>query len=407
MTARMPKFLRDKRLLAAIAGLLILGAGGAFYLRSRAQQRRAEAELAAQPLPTQVQVAALGRVEPVGGVVEVAAAEIGVVSDLLVKEGDRVERNQVLAYLDISEVREAERDLAASQLAEAEAALAAQEQLGSARIAEAATRVDQVGLPQTESIRAQEAEIRNLQAQLDLAQTDLVRFETLAERGAIAQQQLDSQRAEVTQTQQQIAAARATLAQLASARGADLNNASAQVNSAQADLQLSQATAGVSSARQNLALAEARLEQTIIRAPMDGQIIEVFIDPGESASEQPVLSLGNTEAMKVVAEVYESDVGLVAVGQKATVRSRNGAFDETLTGTVSNVALQIFKNDILDDDPAASADARVVEVDVAIDQPGVIDSLTNLQVDVVIDVDEASPLLSEPAEDAETLEAPE
>lgn len=407
MTFQLPKLWQDRRLLAAIAGLLIIGAGGAWFLRSRAQQRQAEAELAAQPLPTRVQVVALGRVEPGGGTIDVASPEMGVVSELLVKEGDRVQRNQILAYLDIFKVRQAERDYAESQLAEARQTLAAQQQLGAAQIAEANTRVDQAALPQTESIRSQEAEIRNLQAQLNLAQTDLARFETLAESGAIAQQQLDSQRAQVTQTQQQIAAARATLAQLESARNTNVSNATAQVNSAQADLQLSQATAGVQAAEQNLALAEARLEQTIIRAPISGQIIKVFVDPGESVNEQAVLSMGDTKNMKVVAEVYESDVGLVKVGQRATIRSRNGAFDEELTGTVSEVALQIFKNDILDDDPAADADARVVEVDVAVDQPEAIDSLTNLQVDVVIDVAEGAGLRDAPAETTRETEAPD
>ena len=108
--------------------------------------------------------------------------------------------------------------------------------------------------------------------------------------------------------------------------------------------------------------------------------------------------MGNTQKMKVVAEVYESDIGLVKVGQSATIRSRNGAFDRTLTGTVSDIALQIFKHDILNDDPAAEADARVVEVDVEVDSPEVIDNLTNLQVDVTIDVDAAESLSPESLE---------
>ncbi|NET54526.1 MAG: HlyD family secretion protein, partial [Merismopedia sp. SIO2A8] len=48
---------------------------------------------------------------------------------------------------------------------------------------------------------------------------------------------------------------------------------------------------------------------------------------------------------------------------------------------------QIFKNDVLDDDPAANADARVVEVDVQLDDSTVVEALTNLQVDVRIDVE--------------------
>jgi HlyD family secretion protein len=90
--------------------------------------------------------------------------------------------------------------------------------------------------------------------------------------------------------------------------------------------------------------------------------------------------------MYAVAEVYESDVGLVKVGQKATITSRNGAFSKQLTGKVSEVGWQIFKNNVLDDDPAANADARVVEVRVLLDDSQAVAALTNLQVDVKINV---------------------
>lgn len=393
-TQKPPGIWRNPRILGAIAGLLLIGIAGAAILNVRSQQRQAAQEEAAKPLPAQVKVAALGRVEPASGVIDVAASETGVVSELLVQAGDRVSKDQPLAYLDLYEVRLAERDYAQSQLSEAQQTLDAQRQLGNARIQEANTRIDQVDGPQQAAIRAQQASIRDLQAQLNLATIDLERFQSLAQQGAIAQQQLDRQVAEVAQTRQKIAAAQATLAQLESARLADSDNAAAQVSMAQADLQLSQATVGVQSAERNLELVEARLAQTVISAPIEGQVIEIFVDPGESTSgntgPQPVLSVGNTQRMQVVAEVYETDVGLVELGQSATIRSRNGAFDETLTGTVEKIALQIFKNDVLDDDPAANADARVVEVDVVVDQPEVIRGLTNLQVDVVIDVDEAS-----------------
>ena len=384
---------RLQRNIAIGFGILLLCAGGAYaLLRSRAEKEAEELAAASQPLPEQVQVAALGRVEPKGGVIEVAASESGVLKELLVAPGDSVVQNQVVGYLDLYDVRLAERDFAQSQLAEAQQTLDAQVQLGEARIQAANTRMAQVDGPQAASVRAQAATIRDLEAQRDLARIDLNRFESLAGRGAIALQQLDSKRAEVAQLNQKIAAAEATLAQLSAARSADIDNASAQMGEAQANLALSQATAGVQSAERNLALAEARLARAVVRSPINGQVIEVFVEPGESnsgaAGSSPILSVGNTQTMQVVAEVYETDVSLVEVGQSATIRSRNGAFDQVLTGTVEEIALQIFKNDVLDDDPAANADARVVEADIIVDQPDVIRGLTNLQVDVVIDVDE-------------------
>lgn len=392
-TQRMPEIWKNPKMLGALAALLLLGVGGVAWLNTRAQQKQAELEEAAKPLPKQVKVAALGRVEPAGGIINVAASESGVVSELLVAAGDSIAQGQTLAYLDLYAVRTAERDYAQSQLIETEQKLDAQLAFKEAQVQEATTRVAQVDLPQEESLRAQEAQIRDLQAQLNLAKIDLGRFTTLAAQGAIAQQQLDSKTAEVAQISQKIASARATLAQLSAARNANLDNASAQVSAAQAELLVTQATAGVQSAQSNLVLAEARLTQTVVRSPINGQVIEVFIDPGESTGGQggaePILSVGDTQTMQVVAEVYETDIGLIDVGQTATIRSRNGAFDENLTGTVSQVALQIFKNDVLDDDPAANADARVVEVDITVDQPEVIRSLTNLQVDVVIDLEKS------------------
>ena len=48
--------------------------------------------------------------------------------------------------------------------------------------------------------------------------------------------------------------------------------------------------------------------------------------------------------------------------------------------------MQIFKNNVLDDDPAANADARVVEVKIRLQDSQLVEALTNLQVDVRIDV---------------------
>jgi HlyD family secretion protein len=68
--------------------------------------------------------------------------------------------------------------------------------------------------------------------------------------------------------------------------------------------------------------------------------------------------------MMVVAEVYESDIGKIRVGQKATIQSESGAFDRELKGTVSEVGRQISKKDVLSSDPAADVDVRVVEVQI-------------------------------------------
>ena len=138
-------------------------------------------------------------------------------------------------------------------------------------------------------------------------------------------------------------------------------------------------------------LAEAQLEQVIIRAPKPGQVLRIFTHGGESAIENgmgggTLLQMGNTDQMYAVAEVYEADASLVRPGQSATIVSRNQAFEGELTGTVEFIGQQIFKNNLLNDDPAAFDDARVVEVKIRLDDSAVVAAFTNLQVDVRIDV---------------------
>ncbi|MEL6331887.1 MAG: efflux RND transporter periplasmic adaptor subunit [Cyanobacteria bacterium J06626_26] len=369
-----------------MALLLLAGSASLLALRSVRQSRQAAIEEAAKPPPERVDVAALGRIEPKSEVIDIAAAETGVLARMLVAEGTQVEAGQILAELDMYDVRKAERNYAASQLTEAQQTLAAERDLGAARIAEANTKAEQIDQPQIQAIEAQAAKIRSLGASLSLANIDLARFEDLLSQGAITQQEFDRQQTEVDELISDIANAEATKAQLELARDTDLENAAALVSMAEADLQLAAVESGIVSAQQNLALAEARLNRAVIKAPSTGQILDIYVRPGEAVSNNRLLSMGNTDEMYVVAEVYETDVGLVKLGQKATITSRNGAFEGVLSGTVETIGLQIFKNDVLDDDPAANADARIVEVRIAVDQDQAVAMLTNLQVDVLIDI---------------------
>lgn len=371
-----------------LVGILVIGGVSLLVARNILQTRR-EASQSALPLPEQFGVAALGRVEPASRVIDLAASGTGRLGELLVSRGETVEAGQILAYLDTYAVSKAERDYVASQLSEARAELAARTALGNSQIKEARTRIAQIDEPQQAAIQAQEAAIQSLQAELDVAEIDLERFQRLNQSGAVSRQELDRQQATVNRLQADLDNAKATKQRLEQARVADVENAVAQMESTEANLALAQVQSRVSSAEQNLAKAQSELDLTIVRAPKAGQILNIYADPGEavSPSGEPILAMGDTSQMYVVAEVYETDVNLVRIGQTATITSRNGAFTETLTGTVEEIGLEIAKNDVLDDDPAARADARVVETRIRVNQSDAIAGLTNLQVEVVINID--------------------
>jgi HlyD family secretion protein len=379
-----------------IITLSLLG-GGFLAIRLFGTPPQAEPSAESTASPQQVTVAALGRLEPEGEVVAVGGPRDERIGRLMVSENNLVQPGQVLALLESYPERLAERNYAATQFQEARARFLAVTQAGGAQIQEAQTRLAQIAEPQTFEIQAQAATIRQQEAELQLEQVNLRRSQGLQRDGAISQQELDSQVTEVRQRQEALNSARANLIRLQATRSTDMNNARAQVQSAQANLSQSQVEVEVASAARNLDLAQARLDRTVIRAPSAGEILRIQTQAGEAIGDDGILQMGNTRQMNVVAEVYESDVGLVRLGQQAEITSRNGAFPEILTGRVFRVGGQIFKNNVLDDDPAANADARVVEVRIRLDQP--VKQLTNLQVDVKIDVagNVAAPVAPSPA----------
>ena len=103
---------------------------------------------------------------------------------------------------------------------------------------------------------------------------------------------------------------------------------------------------------------------------------------GERVGTEGILELGDTTAMYAIAEIYETDIGRVKPGQRARISSP--ALSQSLAGEVVRIGLKIGKQDVLDADPVAKTDARVVEVEIRLDEGPDVSRLTNLQVRVEI-----------------------
>lgn len=335
-------------------------------------QRQATAQKPAISKPVPANVTALGRLEPRGEVIELSAPSsiTGVrVDRLLVKEGKRVRAGDLVAILDNHDRAQAALDSAKQEVNVARANLA-KVQAGA----------------QTGEIEAQKATIARLEAELQgqkqtlqatvarieaeqrNAQVDFERYEKLYQDGVISAQQLDSRRLSATTAneqlnesqfsrvqaiatiEKQIAEAKATLNKIQEVRPTDVNLAQTEID---------RAIAGVKQAQADLALAS-------VKAPVSGEIIEIHTRSGEAVSSDGIAQIGRTEQMIVVAEVLEEDIGKVRLGQRATINSENLAFPGELHGTVIEVGRRIGKQDVLDSDPAADVDARVVEVKIGL-----------------------------------------
>lgn len=337
-------------------------------------------------------ITALGRVEPEGEVVKVGGPAGERILRLLVQEGQQVKKGQAIAYLESYPEQLAAHNLAKSQFKEAQDLLVSEQQLGQVQVQEAETRQAQVSQPKVAELQAQAATIERLKAELRLAEKDYRRFQDLQTGGAISRKELDDRELALRSRQEELKNAIAIFAQLKQQLTTDLANATTQVDMAKVGTIKSQIQTQVASAARNLELTKARLARSIIAAPQNGQILEVKLQDGETipvggsqggGGEPTIVEMGNTNQMVVVAEIYETDIRHVRVGQSATVKSP--AFEGELRGVVKQVGLQIDKNDVLDTDPAANTDARVVEVKIGLANGFPVAKLTNLQVDVAIE----------------------
>lgn len=124
--------------------------------------------------------------------------------------------------------------------------------------------------------------------------------------------------------------------------------------------QLSQARAQLAKVQTDLVLSE-------LRAPIDGTVLRITAYPGERPGDAGILELGATDRMEAVAEVYESDINRVRVGQPVTLLSENGGFSGSLQARVLRISPQVRQRQVLSTDPTGDADARVVEVRLALD----------------------------------------
>ena len=132
----------------------------------------------------------------------------------------------------------------------------------------------------------------------------------------------------------------------------------------------------------DLAAAKASLELSVVRSPLKAQVLEIHAHPGERVGPEGIMELGRTDRMYAVAEVYETDITRIKVGQVAKIRA--SAMDAELTGTVERISLKVGRLDAVGTDPIAKTDARVVEVFILLDDSTAVSGFTNMQVKVEI-----------------------
>ena len=335
-------------------------------------------------------VSALGQIEPEDEIVQLSvssSAEGSKIEQLLVRRGDKVRQGQVVAVLDSYNRASAAIDKAQTDVRIAQANLervragAKQGDISAQRSA-----INRLEAELRGQVAAQKAAIARLEAELSNAKVEYNRYRQLFGDGAISAQERDTRRLRVNTVEQQLAEAQETLNRTIETTEVQRSEAQAKLESVSevrpvdvqvAQAELEQAQAAVKQARETLALTQ-------VRSPIDGQVLKVNVRPGEVVSNQGILAVGQTDRMSVVAEVYETDIDKVRLGQKAIVTG--SAFKGELTGEVAQVGLEVEQQDVFESDPLVDTDNKVVEVKIRLDPESSkrVTALSNLQVQVVI-----------------------
>jgi len=241
----------------------------------------------------------------------------GQIAQLFVKEGDAVKKDQLIALIAPDELK---ADTAyfshnvaglSSQVRESEAALRFQQR------------------QTADQIRQAESTLASIESQVDAAAADLeharvtyTRTQNLSKQGVVSPQDLDQARTSFTSAQakldalkRQVEAQRATVALARS-------NAE-QVLMKRSQVQTSEHMQAAASAQR--AKADVRLRYTEIHAPIDGFVDVRAARVGEVVTPgQPIVTLINPDDLWIRADVEESYIDRLRIGDKLTVRLPSG-----------------------------------------------------------------------------------
>ncbi len=331
------------------AGSLVVGTTTTYNYVNRGTSKEdiTQLTLPVEAKNVTLRITASGKVVPVESV-NISPKNPGVLAQLYVEQGDRIQQGQILARMDSAnidaQIRQYRANLAQSQAQLAEALAGSRPQ----EIAQAKARLAQAQA-QLAAARAgnRPQEISQAQAQVDSAQAkanytteQVKRYEYLFQQGAEKKQLLDQAISEDKSAKAILEEARKRLSLVQSGtRQEEIDQRQAAVTETRAALvllengtrpeEIAQRQAAVASAEAQLKGVQVQLEDTIIRAPFSGIVTQKyanvgsFVTPTTSASTSASATSSSIVAvargLEVLAQVPEADIGRIKQGQPVEI----------------------------------------------------------------------------------------
>lgn len=332
-------------------------------------------------------IVAQGRLQPTKGVLKLSVPPGDRIEKILVEPGAQVGLGDSLAVLESARLKKLELELAQLKLTEAIA-------LHRASLREAQLAIDTANL----KFRSAEQMQKQAQANLELVSKQSKILQSLDDQihrleairanprlqGAVGAVELEAKRNQKINAQAEYDRSYLGSDQAAQTAADLLAQAALVVQTAQqakADLE---SNPGYRTLEKQIELLEIQLEFSTLKAPSPGTILQVSAIAGERASNLPILEMADLSEMSCVAEVHESDVGLVRIGQTAEMKS--ASLPRTLRGKVSRIDRVVGAPQIRSPNPLARSDFRSIAVwiQVAPEDAATAAQRVQLQVEVSI-----------------------
>jgi HlyD family secretion protein len=285
-------------------------------------------------------IAGPGRVEPQSEDIKLGSELSGKLKNVLVEEGDRIRRGQILAELENNDYR-AQVSSAEAEVRQKEAEL--RKVVNGARIAER---------------REAFSNVREAEAVMNNAHSEMERRKKLFAAGVISKEEADRYAKEYD---------------VAQARFEETRQRHTLVDEAAREEDQSMAQANLAAAKARLDQTRAVLAKTYLRSPIDGTVLKKHHRAGESISNfsttpDPIFTLGDTRALRVRIDVDEADVSKLAVGQRVYITADAYA-DKRFWGHVVRVGEELGRKNVRTDEPTERVDTKILETLVQL-EPG-------------------------------------
>jgi HlyD family secretion protein len=304
-------------------------------------------------------VAGAGLVEARSENIYIGSAVAGVVQEVQITVGKKVRQGDPLFTVDNRHLK--------AQLKAREAELAAaQTQLAKLQ-----------AQPRSEELPVKEARYREAEANLSDQEVMWNRAKTLYETGgrsgAITEEEYIRRRQAYSMAQQQSAAAKADF-ELLKAGAWKLDKDIAQAAITQAEAQLG--------------MVKTEIERTIVRASVDGEVLQMNVRPGEYVGSTPgqvYVVLGDVSKLHIRVDIDEHDLPRFRPGSQARANPRGDAKQVHQLSFVRVEPLVVPKR-ALTGNTGERVDTRVLQVIFAVDRsPSDARLYVGQQVDVFID----------------------